>query len=275
MGARMTVPHVDALYVYPIKALRGVRVESARVTARGFEADRRWMLVDEAGEFVTQRSLPELATFEVELGEHLIRVSRADVGAVEVPRIGAAEASMPVRVWDSAVRAAPAAPEIDRYFSEALGRPLRLVYMPESVRRAVSPKRVPEGAIVGFADGYPYLVISRSAVELVGARAGRTLSAERFRPNLVLGGVAPHAEDEWAGFEVGGVRFSCVKPCDRCVVITRDPRTGAADTEPLATLADYRRRDGAVWFGQNLVARGEGEIRVGAEVLALPAPTPP
>ena len=137
------------------------------------------------------------------------------------------------------------------------------------------PKRAPKGSIVSFADGFPFLVVSRSAVDLVSERVGRPISTEQFRPNLVLGGLEAHEEDALRGFEVGSIRFLCVKPCGRCVVITRDPWTGAGSKEPLSTLASYRKQEGEVCFGQNLIAEGEGEVRVGDRVTTLPLASTP
>lgn len=265
---------IDALYLYPIKSLAGVTVRSAHVTDRGFKMDRRLMLVDEAGQFVTQRSAPKLATFGVELREAEVVVSRADVGSLQVPLQVRNSPSVQVEVWGSTVMASPVGPAFDAYFSNALGRALRLVYMPDTVERPVSPKWAPDGGIVSFADGFPYLVITRSALDEVSQRSGQTITAARFRPNIVISGPTSHAEDDWSGFEVAQTRFTCVKPCERCQMVGLDPATGESSKEPLRSLAEYRKRDGKVWFGQNLVAEGSGQISVG-DVARVLRPAPP
>ncbi len=268
----MNMAFIDALYLYPIKSLRGVSVDSAQVTDRGFKMDRRLMLVDEAGQFVSQRAVPALTTFEVELGVDQVAVSRQDVGKLQVPLHVGAKPSVPVEIWDTAVMASPVGPAFDAYFSKALGRPLRLVYMPDVVQRPVSTEWVPEGGTVSFADGFPYLVVTKSALELVSERSAEAITAARFRPNLVISGPSAHAEDEWFGFEVGQTRFTCVKPCDRCSMVGLNPTTGESNKEPLRSMAKYRKRHGKVLFGQNLMAQGIGQIRVGDAVRVLPPP---
>jgi len=258
----MARPHIGALYVYPIKSLAGVSVLEATVTDRGFEHDRRMMLVDPAGRFVTQRELPELATLGVELEDDVVRVSAGDGDDLQVP-LHSEGPELPVQVWRSRVLATAVSAEADAWFSQVMERPLRLVYMPDSAHREVNHAYAPEGGLVSFADGYPYLAVTQSALEELSARLGHTMSARRFRPNIVIEGAPPFAEDTWGHFVVGGVGFHGVKPCARCVVVTLDPDTGMGGTEPLSTLARYRKRDGHVYFGQNLMAEGEGVVAVG------------
>lgn len=268
----MSTAYIDALYLHPIKSLRPVAVQAAQVTPRGFEQDRRLMLVDEAGTFVTQRTLPKMATFEVNLHGDEVRVSHPGTGDVQVALHDEGPTDVEVQIWNDRVPARRVGATADAFFSEALGQPLRLVRMPDAVQRPVSPKWVPEGGAVSFADGFPMLVITRAAVERISEASGQTFSAEHFRPNIVIAGPEAHAEDSWAGFSVGAVHFECVKPCDRCVMITRDPQTGEGGPEPLRTLSTYRKEGAKVLFGYNLMARGQGQIRVGHDVQVLPRP---
>jgi uncharacterized protein YcbX len=258
-------PHIGALYIYPIKSLAGVSVLEAEVTDRGFRYDRRMMLVDPTGRFVTLRELPALATLGLELEDGAVRLSAADMEDLQVPLHSEGD-GIPVQIWRSRVAAVPVGPEADAWFSQAMERPLRLVYMPERAHRDVNPVYAPEGAWVSFADGYPYLAVTQSALDELSVRVGHTMSARRFRPNIVIADARPFAEDNWGHFVVGKVRFRGVKPCDRCVVVTQDPDTGMGGTEPLAALAKYRKRDGHVYFGQNLLAEGEGTVEVGMEI---------
>ena len=261
----LTGPHIGALYVYPIKSLPGVAVPRAEVTDRGFRYDRRMMLVDPTGRFVTQRDLPDLVTLGVELDDEQLRVSADDQPELRLP-LQVEGPTIEVQVWRSHVTAVRVGDEADAWFSEAMQRPLRLVYMPDRAHREVNHVWAPEGGLVSFADGYPYLAVTQSALEELSAKVGATMSARRFRPNIVVAGAPPFAEDAWASFRVGTVRFHGVKPCDRCVVVTRDPDTGAGGTEPLATLAGYRKRDGHVYFGQNLMSVGRGAVEVGMRI---------
>jgi uncharacterized protein YcbX len=255
-------PRISALYVYPVKACRGIRVDSARIVARGFEHDRRYMIVDPSGRFVTQRELPELALVATSI----------EVGGIVLRHVGHPECALSfehdsaevleVSVWSHsgpALRHEPGSV----WLSAVLGRPVNLVFMPESHRRAVNPERARPGDVVSFADGYPFLVISEASLADLNSRLETPLVMERFRPNIVVSGVPPFAEDAWQQVRFGGVGFRGVKRCDRCSVTTVDPDTGVRGKEPLRTLATYRREDGKVWFGMNLIHDGEGTLAVG------------
>jgi uncharacterized protein YcbX len=255
---------LSAIHVYPIKSLRGVAVARARVLPAGLEHDRRWMLVDEDGRFVSQREDTRLALVDVELVEGGYRVTMGGPALV-VPQAHAGP-RVRVRVWDSQVEAA-VHDEGSAWFSAQLGRALRLVYMPDDVVRSVeAPGRAEDR--VSFADAFAYLLIGQASLDHLNARLSDSpLPMTRFRPNLVVTGSEPHAEDGWTRVRIGEVGFRGVKRCDRCVVTTIDPATGNKGVEPLRTLATYRREDGKVWFGAHLVAQSDGWLRVGDEVV--------
>ena len=241
------------LWVYPVKSCRGVRLPAAMATARGLEGDRRWMLVDPAGRFVSQRTEPALALVGVALegkgegegqGLRLEAPGRAPLVLPGRPTGSARE----VEVWGSSTVGVGHA-EGSAWFSAYLGREVALVHQPDEARRATSRG----GGEVGFADGYPYLLLGRASVEDLDARiaagGGRPVGMGRFRPNLVVEGAAPYAEDRWAALRVGSLRFRGVKRCERCVLTTVDPATAEKGKEPLRTLARYRRAGGKVWLG--------------------------
>lgn len=256
---------VSALYVYPIKACRGVRVDHWPVVERGFEADRRWMIVDEAGTFVSQRERPRLALVTTALDNDLIRVAAPGLAPLHLPRQYDGGEPRAVRVWSDQSRGSVHAPG-SAWFSEYLGAPHQLVYMPDSERRAVNPARARAGDIVSFADGYPFLLISEASLEDLNARLAEPITMERFRPNIVVSGTEPFAEDEFASVRLGEIAFRGVKRCDRCPVTTVDLETGEPGKEPLRTLATFRRWDGKVWFGMNMIHDGPGRLRVGDPV---------
>lgn len=263
MGVR-----VSALFVYPVKACRGIKVERAEVVERGFACDRRWMVADASGTFVTQREVPRLALVETAIRGEALRLAAPGAGEVEIPLAYESGDRRPVRVWRHVGRAV-AHPDGSAFFSRLLGSPHELVYMPDDERRAVNPEHARPGDVVSFADGYPFLLASEASLADLNARLHSPIGIERFRPNVVVAGSAPYAEDEWARLEIGGVPFRGAKRCDRCAVTTVDPRTGERGHEPLATLATYRKADGKVWFGVNLVHEGPGTVRVGDEVRTL------
>ena len=267
---------VTDLTVYPVKSCAGIRLDRAEVTPTGFAHDRQLMVVDAEGEFVSQRSEPRLA---------LVRVTMLDGGALrlEAPGVQALEVDLTadagrreVVVWGDRVMAASVGPSGDRWLSAFLDRPCALVRMPADTVRAVDPDEAGPGFRVGFADGYPFLLLSEASLDELNRRLERPLTMDRFRPNLVVDGCPPHAEDGWRRVRIGEVVLRVVKPCSRCTVTTVDQATGERGVEPLATLATYRRSGRHVMFGQNLVPETTGVITVGdpVEVLESGPPRP-
>ncbi|HET7732024.1 MAG TPA: MOSC N-terminal beta barrel domain-containing protein [Usitatibacter sp.] len=260
---------VAALHVYPVKGLKGIDLEAARCTGRGLEHDRRWMVVDAAGEFMSQREHPRMATVWTELAAEALVLSAPDMPEVGVPLAPPPGPARKVRVWNSVCDALDASAEADAWLSRYLGVACRLVYMPETTRRPSNPEFAGEGELVGFADGYAYLLVGEASLADLNARlAARghpALPMNRFRPNVVLRGSDAYAEDAWGDVRVGSAVLRGVKPCGRCAVTTTDQATGEVrGPEPLATLATYR--DSArfgVMFGMNFVTVREGRIALG------------
>ena len=256
---------VSDLYVYPIKSCRGIRVAEWPVAERGFFADRRWMIVDAAGNFVTQRELPALALVDTTLEGETLRLGAPGLSGLDLPLVYEAGEARSVRVWLDEVRGA-VHPEGSAWFSSYLGGAYELVYMPDTQHRQVNPARAKPGDIVSFADGYPFLVISEASLADLNARLETPISMDRFRPNIVVSGTEAFAEDGYARVRFGEIAFRGPKRCDRCVVTTIDPKTGVGGKEPLRTLAKYRLEDQKVWFGMNLIHDNEGVLRVGDPV---------
>lgn len=260
---------LSGIFVYPIKACGGIALDSAAVVERGLADDRRYMLVDRAGQFITQRSVARLCLVRPRFGDATGSFELTAPGRrpLELPRelSGSGLSSVPYQVWGSS-GAALHHPQGSRWFSEFLNDEVSLVYMPDAERRPVNPERARPGDIVSFADAYPMLLISEASLEELNRRLDEPLEMRRFRPNLVISGCAPHAEDGFARLQIGAVAFRGVKRCDRCVVTTIDPDTGEQGKEPLRTLAHYRKEDGKVWFGMNLIHDGSGRLHVGDAV---------
>jgi uncharacterized protein YcbX len=254
---------ISALYVYPIKACAGVPLTEARVVERGFELDRRWMIVDEGGRFLSQRETPRLALVHPRLATPGFVLSRPDGCELELPLSCETGEFVTVHVWEQPVRAVRHEPG-SLWLSEYLDRSVSLVYMPASERRPT--KRGGPSDIVSFADVYPFLLISQASLDELNRRLEHPLDMRRFRPNIVTSGGTPHVEDAFARVRLGAVWFRGPKRCDRCSVTTVDPDTGERGKEPLRTLAKYRQEDGKVWFGMNLIHEGVGTLRVGDPV---------
>ena len=260
---------LSEIWVYPIKSLPGIRVGKANVLGKGLEGDRRLMLVDENNQFMTQRTFPQMALFDVSMESHSIRVRSKSNDSLNPLIIGGnyqSAGSFKAIIWNDEIEVMEVQPAFSKWFSETLNVTCKLVYFPEENSRRIDPDYVKEDSHVSLADGYPYLIIGENALRDLNGRVGQDLSLKRFRPNFVFDGGAPYEEDEWQHFEIGTVRFLGVKPCGRCSIPTVDPETGIKGDEPLRTLATYRKNNGKIYFGQNVIALNNGEINEGDEI---------
>lgn len=259
---------LSGLYIYPVKSCAAVSVRQVGVESRGLAGDRRWMIVDATGHFITGREQPRLTLIRAQLVESGLMLSAPGQPEILVARPDAAAARAPVVVWNSEVQALPAAPQASEWISRFVGLPATLVYQDAAARRLIGSARVRPEDEVSFADAYPLLLISEASLAGLNQRVGRELSMLRFRPNLVVSGTLAHAEDDWTRLRIGAVEFEVLKPCARCKFTTIDPDTAERDPrgEPLRTLASYRRVGSELMFGQNLLARTTGVLRLGDPV---------
>lgn len=256
---------VQDIFIYPVKSLGGIRLEEAEVEERGFRFDRRWMLVDEEGMFVTQRVYPQLALLQVKLGETGLGIfhKKDPADRIEVPYDLATGPEVMVTIWDDRVLVKIVHQELDRWFSEFLGFKVSLVVLPESTQRKVDPHYAVNGESVSFADGMPYLIIGQESLNDLNSRLEVPVPMDRFRPNVVFSGGTPFLEDSLRKLKIGELDFQIVKPCARCVLTTVNQETGEKGKEPLKTLSSYRTLNGKVYFGQNMVSLSFGKIRIG------------
>jgi uncharacterized protein YcbX len=246
-------------------------VQEAQVEERGFKYDRRWMLVDQSGEFLTQRQHPQLALLQVALSESQLEVfSKGDPSQrIAFDLDLASNQELLVSIWGDQVLARVVSAEVSRWFSDFLQMDLDLVVMPESSHRKMDPRYAVQGESVSFADGMPYVIIGQSSLDELNQRLEVPVSMDRFRPNLVFSGGEAYAEDQFKQLQIGEVEFQVVKPCARCVLITVNQQTGEKGKEPLATLATYRTVNNKIYFGQNAVALAPGIVRVGDPIQQL------
>jgi uncharacterized protein YcbX len=260
---------VSSLHIYPVKSMRGIGVQEARVAERGFEYDRRFMVVDAHRTFITQRQHPRLALVDTSIEGSNLMISVSEAGAVRVPlELPAADRIM-VQVWHDVVPACTVSAQADEFLSTFLGIACTLVFMPDDAQRPVKQPYAREHEHTSFADAFPFLLTSESSLEDLNHRLEKPLPMNRFRPNIVVEGTAPYAEDGWNRIRIGSAEFRVVKPCSRCATTTVDQSTGVRGEEPLRTLAQYRGRDGTVNFGQNLIHTKAGVISVGHPVEIL------
>jgi uncharacterized protein len=232
----------------------------------GLRYDRRWMVVDGAGEFISQRTHPQLALVIPSIEDGTLKIEGPGRPPLRVPLDPLPAISTQVTIWDHSCSATWLGERTARWFSDFLGCPASLVHMPASTMRPANPVFAPVGTRVSFADAYPFLLISEPSLADLNRRLSVPLPMNRFRPNLVVAGCEPYEEDGWRSIRIGEIPLEIVKPCDRCVITTTDQITGDRGKEPLRTLATYRNVDGKVLFGQNVVHRGAGTLRVGDRV---------
>ncbi len=233
---------------------------------RGLQYDRRWMLIDGTGRFITQRELPGMALLStaVEAPWLTVYAKHNPTQRVQIPLeipAGELEKTM-VQIWSNRCAAHLLPKPVNDWFSEMLGKDLRLVFMPDTTRRAADGRYAPKGQYVSFADGFPFLIIGQTSLNDLNARLAEPLPMNRFRPNLVFTDGTPFAEDDWTDFGIGAVPFRGVKRCGRCVITTIDQETAARAQEPLRTMATFRRFGKKICFGQNVVWLGEGEAEI-------------
>ena len=261
---------ISELLIYPVKSLGGISVKSAVLTDRGFEYDRRFMLIDSQNRFVTQREFPELAFFKTAiLGDQLSMTDKRDGSSVAVPLIAVEGEQIGVQIWDDHCQAMLLDNTIADWFSARLSQAVQLVYMPDESHRRVDPAYAGNGELTSFSDGYPVLMIGEESLKGLNARLENPIPMDRFRPNIVFSGGYPHVEDTFNTFRAGDVQLHAVKPCARCVLTTTDQETGQRTAEPLKTLSKYRSQHNKIYFGQNLLASNTGEVRLGDHLIVL------
>lgn len=258
---------LTGLNIYPIKSLKGISLDEAKIERRGLRYDRRWMLVDMNNKFFTQREFPKMATVSVGIEPKGLRVT-SDGKELLVPFDATPTGIAEVEVWADRCRGEFVSHEADLWFSETLETECRLVYMSDESLRPVNPTFAIANDVVSFADGYPFLIANEASLGELNSRLAEPVNMNRFRPNFVVNSSEPFAEDNWRSVTIGSESFHVAKPCGRCVMTTVDQQTGIKNgVEPLKTLASFRTQNNSVLFGQNLIAIAEGgTIRVGDEV---------
>lgn len=253
---------VKELYIYPIKSLAGISVESAKAEEMGFENDRRWMLIDKENQFITQRKYPQLTQFYPEIKECKIAILHQNTTheffieeSLEEPILST--------VWDDETKVFEVNKATSKWFSEALGFECKLVKIANNGDRKHHSSKLDTTLNVSLADGYPYLLIGSESLNFLNEKLEEKITMARFRPNIVISSSVAHEEDSFDTFQIGTLKFKNAKPCGRCIMINNNPLNGIVKKEPLHTLSTYRKVDNSILFGTNVMCLNEGEIRVG------------
>jgi uncharacterized protein YcbX len=259
---------LQEMYVYPIKSLGGISVPEAEVQQTGLQHDRQWMLTDNEGNFLSQRTFPQLALLQVNIDFDCLIVTHKNnlLSPLTIPFNTGGKKKVMVSIWDDVCTALEVSVTANHWFSDALQMPAKLVYMPADTHRLVDENYANNKEIVSFADAYPFVIIGQSSLNDLNLRLDEPVAMNRFRPNLVFTGGAPYCEDTFDTFSIGDITFTAVKPCARCVLTTIDQELATKGKEPLKTLSGYRMQKNKVMFGQNLLHTGAGLIKVGDKI---------
>ncbi len=263
---------ISKIFVYPIKSLGGFSVNTAQLTSRGLQYDRRWLLIDENNVGLTQREFAKMAILQTVLLENGIEVFNKHNTALKsfVPFNFTASETITVKIWDGFCLAQVVSEELNNWFSTQLNTNCKLVYMPDnSLRKVDANFAVSEDNITSFSDGYPILLASQQSLDVLNNKLETPLDFDRFRPNIVVDGLNAYEEDEITEFEINSQKFYGVKPCSRCVVTTINQQTTEKGKEPLKTLATYRSINNKIKFGQNVIGPKSGSIKIGDSVHVL------
>ncbi len=258
----MTKLIVSNLSIYPVKSCREIKQNSGWVEAFGLRNDRRWMVVDKEGVMLTQRKIAKMCLIQPEITETGLILKAATMSDISVlnPDVNK---KVIVKVWIDQCQAYDAGDEVAHWLSEFLSIECRLVYFPQDEFRQVDLDYANEGDRTAFSDGFPLLLISQESLDDLNHRLSTPVTMSRFRPNIVIKGCLPFAEDSWKKIRIGGITFRIVKPCSRCVIPSINIDTAEKEDEPLKMLVKYRKRDNKIFFGQNVIADSTGEIEVG------------
>jgi uncharacterized protein YcbX len=266
---------LSEIWVYPVKSLGGIQLQESKVTDRGLELDRRWLLVDDNGLFLSQREHPELALFKPEIVGDFLRITHSvHLESIDMPLrpfFSDEAVKIKVTVWDDTIDAFEVSQAATDWFAKQLGISVRLVYMPQESERKLDPDYAITGdEITSFSDAYPFLIIGQSSLDDLNGRLKLKIPMNRFRPNFVFTNGGAFEEETWREFSIGKVFFIGVKPCARCVITTVDQEKGIiSGKDPLKTLAKYRNFDNKVLFGQNVIGLGLGSVTIGDAVSVL------
>ncbi len=267
----MSAITVTEINIYPIKSCRGITLQKAEVTPKGFVNDREFMIVDEYGKFITQRQQSKLAQIIVKITENEITLTVANDSFSFIPTLTGEK--IEVEVWRDRIFAIDQGNNVANWLQSILQKNVRLVKQSPHHPRLVNPNyAIKDTDEVSFADGYPYLLTNTASLAELNQKLPQPIPMNRFRPNIVINPSESFIEDSWKTIKIGDITFNLVKPCSRCIIITTDQFTGERDKfkEPLRTLSTFRHfSQGEIMFGMNMIATESGVIKVGDKVEIL------
>jgi len=263
------MPVLSQIFIYPIKSLAGISVTDWPVDKNGLQYDRKWMLVDAEGQFLSQRRLPKMALIRTRIDAADLIVSATGHGDLNLPLHPMDGEDLAVRIWHDDCIARLVSDKANAWFSSVLDMDCRLVYHPDHRQRQVDQKYAAPNDQTAFSDGFPFLLIGENSLNSLNRQLSEAIGMPRFRPNLVVADCPAYAEDGWRRIEINQIEFRLPKPCSRCSVPTIDPDTALTGKEPLATLNRLRKWNNQVYFGQNALHGRQGSLSVGQRITIL------
>ena len=253
---------IEALYIYPLKSAQGIPLAEMSISNSGPQWDRQWMLIDNKNDFVSQRKEPKLCLISQKLTNDSLLLSAPEMDDLKIPFYQESSHTEVVTLFNKETTACFVGKIFDEWFSDFLKKPFRLVRSPQEPSRWTSGNHGPVRELL-FPDGYPFLLTSVETLEELNSKLQAQVEMARFRPNIVVSGAKANEEDSWKSFSINGISFDSVKACTRCSIITVDPKTSLPNNEVMRVLGSYRRKDGKIIFGNNLVHHNTGSVKVG------------
>jgi uncharacterized protein YcbX len=251
---------VSELYVYPVKSLAGISLNSAQLDSFGIKNDRRWLIVDANGQFLTQRTHPQMALIKTSFDNELLVLSFKDQ-IITVPAISDTHQEILVTVWNDSFHATSVCKQVDRFLSAVIGLPCQLVYMKPKVQRQIDENYAPKQQYVSFADAFPFLLTNQSSLDELNHYLDQKAEMIRFRPNIVIEGCGAYEEDFFRGLSINNIELMAVKKCSRCPMPTINQQSGKKDnTQILRVLNKTRKQNNKVYFGQNLIYKNPKKV---------------
>lgn len=267
-NSNTTSPEISQINIYPVKSITGIEVSSSWVERQGLSFDRRFMVADLNGKMVTAREHRQMVRVKAALQPNGLVLTYPEAKPLHLKFSDFSMEKVTCKVWSDEFQAHATSQQANEWFSFIIGQQVQLLFTGEQSNR--QKEKIQTN--VSFADGYPLLLVSQSALDELNQRSSALHTMAQFRPNIVVSGTDAFAEDGWKRIRIGEVEFEIAKPCMRCVLTTVNPQTAMRNeqNEPLKTLATFRAdENGGTFFGQNIFAKNEGMIRIGDKVKIL------
>ena len=263
------MPILSQIYIYPVKSLAGIAVSEWQVDKNGLQYDRKWMLIDEQNQFLSQRRLTKMALIKTQIQHDKLILSAPNQQDISLELNPTGGETIEVSIWHDQCVARTVGTEVDEWLSRFLQTDCRLVYFPDEEQRIVDQGFAQPTDQTAFSDGFPFLIVSENSLNALNQSLTHPVTMQRFRPNLVVSDCSGYAEDSWRRLEINTIEFRLPKPCSRCAVPGIDPETAISSKEPLTTLSRLRKWENKIYFGQNAIHNSTGTLAIGNLVQIL------